>query len=127
MNVADMWRTMRRDPAARPHVGTHVATAEEGISMTVTQNCQVALPSANRVPEVTITSNRPGVAAQVSILANLNTPDGSYQGPTKVVGQGQFTATTSTVVAGFVVLPSGLPALGVGAEATWGARRKASH
>jgi hypothetical protein len=69
MDVADMWRTIRRDPAAaRPHVGAHVATAEEGISMTVTQDCQVALPSANRVPEVTvtITSNRPGVAAAVT-------------------------------------------------------------
>jgi hypothetical protein len=121
MDVADMWRTMRRDPAARPHVGAHMATAEAGISMTVTQDCQVALPSANRVPEVTvtITSNRPGVAAQVTIAANLNTPDGSYQGPTKVVGQGQFTATSSTVGAGFIVLPSGFPVLGVGAEALW--------
>jgi hypothetical protein len=121
MDVADMWRAMRRDPAARPHVGTHVATAEEGISMTVTQECQVALQSADRLPEVTvtITSNRPGVAAQVTIAANLNTGDVSYQGPTKVVGQGQFTATTSTVSAGFVVLPTEFPVLGVGAGALW--------
>ena len=121
MDVADMWRAMRRDPAARPHVGTHVATAEEGISMTVTQECQVALQSADRLPEVTvtITSNRPGVAAQVTILANLNTEDFSYQGPTTVVGQGQFTATTSTVGAGFIVLPTRFPALGVGAFALW--------
>lgn len=121
MDVADMWRAMRRDPAARPYVGTQVATADEGISMSVTQDCQVALPSANRVPEVTvtITSNRPGVAAQVTIAANLNTPDGSYQGPTMVVGQGQFSATTSIVGAGFVVIPSGFPVLGVGAEAVW--------
>ena len=89
--------------------------------MTVTQECQVALQSANRVPEVTvtITSNRPGVAAQVTILANLNTEDFSYQGPTTVVGQGQFTATTSTVSTGFVVLPTVFPALGVGAQALW--------
>jgi hypothetical protein len=68
---------------------------------------------------LTIASNRPGVAAEVTIAANLNSPDGSYQGPTTRVGQGQFTVTTSQVHAGFVVLPSGWPVLGVGAEATW--------
>jgi hypothetical protein len=68
---------------------------------------------------VTVTSNRPGVDAQVTIAANLNSPDGSYQGPTTTVGQGQFTSTSSQVHAGFIVLPSGWPVLGVGAEATW--------
>jgi hypothetical protein len=48
-----------------------------------------------------VASNRPGVAAQVSVAANLNSPDGSYQGPTTVVGQGQFSATTSSVLANF--------------------------
>jgi hypothetical protein len=51
--------------------------------------------------------------------ANLNSPDGSYQGPTTIVGQGQFTATNSDVHASFVALPSGWPVLGVGAEAAW--------
>jgi hypothetical protein len=55
----------------------------------------------------------------VSVAANLNSPDGSYQGPTTVVGQGQFTATASSVLVNFVVLPSGWPVLGVGAEAIW--------
>ena len=68
---------------------------------------------------MTITSNRPGVDAQVTIAANLNSPDGSYQGPTTAVGQGQFTSTSSQVHASFVVLPSGWPVLGVGAETTW--------
>ena len=69
---------------------------------------------------MTVTSNRPGVAAQVLIGANLNSPDGSYQGPTTGVGQGQFTATDSQVNARFVVLPAaGWPVLGVGAMATW--------
>jgi hypothetical protein len=84
----------------------------------VMQDRQIALPSGNRIPAVSVTaSNRPGVAAQVFIAANLNSPDGSYQGPTTVVGQGQLTATTSSVLANFVVLPSGWPVLGVGAEA----------
>ena len=69
---------------------------------------------------MTVTSHRPGVAAQVTIGANLNSPDGSYQGPTTTVGTGQFTATSSQVQAGFVVLPAaGWPVLGVGAEAIW--------
>jgi hypothetical protein len=42
---------------------------------------------------VTVTSHRPGVAAQVSIGANLNSADGSYQGPTTTVGHGQFSAS----------------------------------
>jgi hypothetical protein len=89
--------------------------------MGVTQECQVALPSANRIPEinVTITSNRPGIAAQVIIAANLNSPDGSYQGPTTNVGHGEFTANSNKVLSGFIVLPSGWPVLGVGAEVTW--------
>jgi hypothetical protein len=68
---------------------------------------------------VTVTSHRPGVAAQVTIGANFNTADGSDQDPTTMVGHGQFTATSSHVHAGFIVLPSGWPVLGVGAEATW--------
>jgi hypothetical protein len=86
-----------------------------------TQECQVALPSANRIPEigVTITSNRPGIAAQVTIAANLNSPDGSYQGPMTNVGHGEFAANSNKVRSGFIVLPSGWPILGVGAEVTW--------
>ena len=121
MDIAGMWRSMRADPADVPHAGAHQETAGDGITISVTQECQVALPSANLIPEisVTITSNRPGVAAQVTIAANLNSPDGNYQGPTTTVGQGQFTATSSQVNARFVVLPSGWPVLGVGTEATW--------
>jgi hypothetical protein len=93
------------------------------ITISVTQQCQIALPLPNYAPDevtVTVTSHRPGVAAQVSIAANFNSPDGSYQGPTTTVGQGQFTATSSHVHAGFVVLPAaGWPVLGVGAVATW--------
>ena len=83
------------------------------------QDCRIALPTGNRIPAVSVmvASNRPGVAAQVSVAANLNSPDGSYQGPTTVVGQGEFTATTSSVLANFVVLPSGWPVLG--AEVIW--------
>lgn len=44
---------------------------------------------------MTVISGRPGVGAQVLPGANLNSPDGSYQGPTRTVGQGQFTASLS--------------------------------
>ena len=123
MDIAGTWRSMRSDPAEVPRPGAHLQGAGQGITITVTQQCQVALPlSGSRADEVTVTvtSQRPGVAAQVSVGANLNSPDGSYQGPTTTVGQGQFTATDSEVQAGFVVLPAaGWPVLGVGAEATW--------
>jgi hypothetical protein len=121
MDIARTWHSMRADPAAAPHAGANLETAGEEITISVVQECQVALPSGNLVPEVSVTiaSNRPGVDAQVTIAANLNSPDGSYQGPTTTVGQGQFTSTSSQVHASFVVLPSGWPVLGVGAEATW--------
>src|SRR5262249_38861061 len=108
MDIADMWRSMRSGSDEVPRPGAHLEAAGQGITITVTQECQVALPlSGSRADEVTVTvtSQRPGVAAQVNIGANLNSPDGSYQGPTTTVGQGQFTATDSEVQAGFVVLP----------------------
>jgi hypothetical protein len=121
MDIAGMWRSMRTDPAGAPRPGVHLEAAAEGITITVAQQCQVALPlrsmSADEVT-VTVTSHRPGVAAQVSVGANLNSADGSFQGPTTTVGQGQFTATDPQVRVSFVVLPA-QPVLGVGAEATW--------
>ncbi|MFZ1896331.1 MAG: hypothetical protein WAU59_20010, partial [Rhodoplanes sp.] len=111
---------MRADPADAPHAGARLETA--GITISVTQECQIALPPQNnRIPavSVTVTSQRPGMAAQVIIAANFNSVDGSYQGPTTKVGQGQFTATDSLVQARFIVLPSGFPVLGVGAFADW--------
>jgi|SRR5215472_14863086 len=123
MDIADMWRRLRAGPADAPRPGVHQATAGPGITIDVTQQCQVALPVSSFSPDevtVTVTSHRPGVAAQVSIGANLNSPSGSYQGPTATVGQGQFTAASSQVHAGFVVLPAaGWTVVGVGAEATW--------
>jgi hypothetical protein len=122
MDIARMWRSMRADPAAAPHAGTRLETEGPGITISVTQECQIALPPQNnRIPavSVTVTSQRPGMAAQVSIAANFNTPDGNYQGPTTRVGQGQFTATDSLVQARFILLPSGFPLLGVGAFADW--------
>jgi hypothetical protein len=124
MDIGGRWRSMRADPAEAPRPGAHQQTAGPGITISVAQQCQVALPLASASPvdevSVTVTSHRPGVAAQVSIGANLNSPDGSYQGPTTTVGQGQFTATGSQVHTGFVVLrAAGWPVLGVGAEATW--------
>jgi hypothetical protein len=123
MDIAGMWRSMRADPAEAPRPGAHQQVAGEGITIAVTPQCQATLPLAGFTVDevtVTVTSHRPGVAAQVSIGANLNSLDGSYQGPTTTVGHGQFTAATrSRVRAGFAVLPSGWPVLGVGAEAVW--------
>ena len=123
MDIADMWRRLRAGPSDLPRPGMLQATAGPGITVSVTQQCQVALPVSSFSPDevtVIVTSHRPGVAAQVTIGANLNSPDGSYQGPTTAVGKGQFTASSSQVHTGFVVLPAaGWPILGVGAEATW--------
>jgi hypothetical protein len=122
MDIGAMWRSMRRNPADAPAPGVHLETSDPGISISVTQECLIALPPrTSRIPEVsaTITSNRPGVAAQVTIAANFNTANGSYQGPTTNVGTGQFTATVSQINARFVLLPSGFPVLGVGAVADW--------
>jgi hypothetical protein len=123
VDIADTWRRMRAGSAEAPSAGAHQETAGPGITIDITQQCQIALPQPNVTPNevtVTVTSHRPGVTAQVTIGANLNTADGSYQGPTTTVGHGQFTATSTQVRAGFVVLPSGWPVLGVGAEAVWG-------
>lgn len=118
-----MWRNTHLDNAEIPRPGIHQEAPADGIMLTVTQQCQVALPvpslKADEVT-VTVTSQRPGMAAQVTVGANLNSMDGNYQGPTTTVGQGQFTATGSQVRVGFVVLPTDpWPVLGVGAEATW--------
>jgi hypothetical protein len=122
MDIGAMWRNMRMNPADVPRPGALLQTEGPGISISVTQECLIALPPrTSRIPEVsvTITSNRPGVAAQVSVGANFNTPDGSYQGPTTAVGTGQFTATISQINVRFILLPSGFPVLGVGAASDW--------
>jgi hypothetical protein len=111
---------MRTNPSDAPQAGVNLQTAGSEITIAVTQECLIALPPRrNRVPlvSVTVTSNRPGVAGQVIIAANFNSVDGSYQGPTTTVGQGQFTATNSQIHTRFVLLPSGFPVLGVGAVA----------
>jgi hypothetical protein len=122
LDLASLWRAMRANPTDVPRVGAHLQTAEPGITINVTQECVTTLPTRrNGIPEasVTVTSQRPGVPGQVIIAANFNTPDGSYQGPTTRVGQGQFTATSSEVQARFIILPSGFPVLGVGAVADY--------
>jgi hypothetical protein len=119
MDIAGIWRDMRSDA---PRVGAHVETAGPGITISVAQECQTVLPPRSyQIPEVTVTvtSQRPGVAGQVTIGANFNTLNASYQGPTTAVGQGQFTATNSQVHARFILLPSGFPVLGVGAAADY--------
>lgn len=123
MDIASMWRNMHPDNAEMPRPGIHQEAPADGITITVGQQCQVALPvpslKADEVT-VTVTSHRPGAAAQVTVGANLNSADGNYQGPATTVGQGQFTATESQVLVRFVVLPTDpWPVLGVGAEATW--------
>lgn len=122
IDIAGMWRSLRANPADVPHAGIHLQSAGSEITISVTQECLIALPPRpNKVPEVsvTVTSQRPGIAGQVSVAANFNTVDGSYQGPTTTVGQGQFTETESQVHARFILLPAGFPILGVGAVADY--------
>ncbi len=117
MDIARLWQSLRTNPSDAPQAGLHLP-APGDISITVTQECLIALPPRRtRTPlvSVTVTSNRLGVAGQATIAANFNSVDGSYQGPTTTVGQGQFTATNSQIHARFVLLPSGFPVLGVGA------------
>lgn len=120
MDVASMWRSLRTNPADVPRAGVNLQSAGSEITISVAQECLMALPPRNsRIPEVrvTVTSQRPGVAAQVTIAANFNSQDGSYQGPTTIVGQGQFTDTGSEIHVRFILLPSGFPVLGIGAVA----------
>lgn len=123
MDLAAMWRGQRAEPADVPRPGAHLEAAAAGITISVAQQCQIALPlpsfKADEVT-VTVTSHRPGVSGQVTVGANFNSLDGSYQGPTATVGQGQFTAASPHVKVSFVVLPAaGWPLLGAGAVATW--------
>lgn len=122
MNLARTWRALRPGAADVPRVGVRLSSTGAEITISVTQECLVALPPrTSRVPvvSVTIASQRPGITAHVSIGANFNSPDGSYQGPTTMVGQGQFTETSSEVRTRFVLMPSGFPVLGVGAVADY--------
>lgn len=124
MDISGMWRTLRPASSAMPRAGAGSEAAVGGITISVEQQCQAALPVSSGITvdlvTATVTSQRPGIAAQVSIGANFNSADGSYQGPTTAVGQGEFTATSSQTQATFVVARAvGWPVLGVGAEATW--------
>jgi hypothetical protein len=123
MDIKDMWQRLSDRPSDVPRAGVHQQTAAEGITISgLTQQCQTAIPLPNLVADevtVTFTSSRLGQAAQVSVGANFNSLDGSYQGPTMTVGHGQFTATSSEVKVSFVVLPANWPLLGVGAQAVW--------
>jgi hypothetical protein len=117
-DVANMWRALRTNPAEVPQPGVLVQSAGSEIAINAVQECVVALPpraTMTPVVDVTVTSQRPGFAGLVSIGANFNSLDGSYQGPTTRVGQGQFTGTVSEVHARFILLPSGFPVVGIGA------------
>jgi hypothetical protein len=128
MDTARLWRGMQVDPAIALAPGAHQQTADMGITLGVTQHCQVALPlwdsplwsfKPSEI-NVTVSSNRPGVAAKVTVAANLNSLDLNYQGSPITVGHGEFTATSGHIYAGFVGLrPAGWPLIGVGAFATW--------
>jgi hypothetical protein len=123
MDIAGLWRSFRPNPADAPRAGAHFAPVGAGITTSISQECVVALPRSSYSPNlvtVTVTSLRPGAAGHVRVAANLNTPNGSYQGPTTTVGDGDFTATNSQVIVRFVVLPwAGFPVLGFGGVADW--------
>jgi hypothetical protein len=123
MDIARLWQSHRSNPSEVPRADLNLPAAAGEITISVTQECLIALPPRrSRVPLVTatVTSNRLGEAGQVSVGANFNSFDGSYQGPTTNVGQGQFTAASSQFVVRFVLLPSGFPLLGIGAVVDYG-------
>jgi hypothetical protein len=98
-------------------------TPGQQITTTISQECVVALPRASYSPNlitITVTSHRPGVAGHVTVGANLNSRDLSYQGPTTTVGHGELTAASSQVTVRFVVLPwTGFPVLGFDGQVEW--------
>jgi hypothetical protein len=79
-----------------------------------------AAPRTSRIPEVnvTVTSQCPGVSAQVIVSANFNTPDGSYQVP-RLLSEAASSPPLSRKSRSVSPLPSGFPVLGVGAVADW--------
>jgi len=123
VDIADLSRRLRADPTVALRPGEQQQTADQGIKISsLTQQCQQTIPLqtlAVDVVTVTVTSQRPGVAAQVSFWANFNSLDLSYQGPSIAVGQGQFTDTNSQAQASFAVQSSNWPILGVATTATW--------
>jgi hypothetical protein len=106
-----LWRSLRA-AAGPPQTGAHIQTVEAGITVDVMQDCRIALPSGNRIPAVgvTVASNRPGVAAQVSIAANLN-----RTAVIRVDGRGPGPVHRDRIICpgSLVVLPSGWPVLGL--------------
>jgi hypothetical protein len=123
VDIADTRRRMGAGPAGAIGPDAQQQTADQAIKISnLTQQCQQTIPLqtlAVDVVTVTVTSQRPGVAAQVSFWANFNSLGLSYQGPSIAVGQDQFTDTKSRAEASFAVQSSSFPILGVAAAATW--------
>ena len=73
------------------------------------------------IPEVsvTVTSQRPGVAGQVTIASNFNTPDGSYQVIRQRSAKSSSRIRAHKSISAFILLPSGFSVLGVGAVADY--------
>ena len=108
MDIADVWRILRADPADAPRADAHVETAEQGITTRLTQECVVALP-----PGVTPQSshrNSDGPSATVLLaMWQLVLTSTARTAATTVLRQRLATASSppqlSQVVVPFVFLP----------------------
>jgi hypothetical protein len=127
MEIPDVWRHAQAHHATTAQVrpGQPQQAPPDSLAITdIVQQCQNIIPILHLnllidAVTVTVTSGRPGVGGQVTVGVNLNSFDGSYQGPVSIVGQGQFTATNSQFQTTFTIWPDQWPMLGVGAWTYW--------
>jgi hypothetical protein len=126
MEIPDVWRRVQAHHAdtAQVRPGEPQQAPPDSFAIDVVQQCRSIIPilHLNLLIDgvtVTVTLGRPGVGGQVTVGVNLNSLDGSYQGDVWIVGQGQFTATSSQFQTTFTIWPDQWPVLGVGAWADW--------
>jgi hypothetical protein len=108
MDIADVWRILRADPADAPRADAHLETAEQGITTRLTQECVVALPRGVTPPSSHRNSDGPSATVLLAMWQSVLTstaPDGSYHGPTQRLATASSPPQLSQVVVPFVVLP----------------------
>lgn len=89
----------------------------------VKQQCTVVRRAGKKVTvdrvTVTAVSGRPGVRAVLDFAYNLNSADGTYQGPAKRFAVRHFTKPKGKTSAWFSLAKTAWPIMGLSVEATW--------
>ncbi len=116
--------------AAASHTGG--ARAAAGVSLrSIKQRCVTVTVNGKRVTfdrvTVTAASGRKHAAATVSFEYNLNSADGSYQGPASQFAVGHFTKKRGTATATLRLPQPAYPVLGLSAAAVWADGRPTSY